>query len=259
VSRYVGGLTVKGTIGKKTFNDQSYERVREAHFSILHQLEIATPYIEQYLQQLREENEGRPDNWIMKEHKCCFIMWLKDQNLLVGEENMMGALAQGPSWLVTTWQVYDINGFTFYTKAKDKNNQHQNSGAKVDEEDSEGNLNTYYGYIDEIWELSYGLSLQIPMFKFQWVKHPQGVELDEYGFTLVDLNIVGHKDDPWILPECVTQVFYVLELEHKKSMLLSLENKESSELMMSLMKKNTSSLTRCPFLLIQIVSRNKNQ
>jgi hypothetical protein len=34
VSQYEGRLTGKGTIGKKTFNDQSYERVREAHFSV---------------------------------------------------------------------------------------------------------------------------------------------------------------------------------------------------------------------------------
>jgi hypothetical protein len=40
--------------------------------------------------------------------------------------------------------------------------------------------------------------------------------LDEYSFTLVDLNNVGHKDDPWIRPECVAQVFYVLEPEHEK-------------------------------------------
>jgi hypothetical protein len=95
----------------------------------------------------------------MKEHKRYFIMWLKDQNLPVDEENMMGALAQGPSWLVTTWQSYDMNEFTFYTKTKDKKSHHQNSGVRVDVEDSKGNLNTYYGYINEIWELSYGLSL----------------------------------------------------------------------------------------------------
>jgi hypothetical protein len=46
---------------------------------------------------LHEENEDRPENWIMKEHKCCFTNWLKDQNLQVGEENMMCALAQDPS------------------------------------------------------------------------------------------------------------------------------------------------------------------
>jgi hypothetical protein len=97
MSQYEGRLTGKRSTRKKIFNDQSYERVRETHLSVLHQLEIAAVYIEQHLQQLHEENEGPPDNWIMKEHKCCFTMWLKDQNLPIGEENMMGALVQGLS------------------------------------------------------------------------------------------------------------------------------------------------------------------
>jgi hypothetical protein len=47
--------------------------------------------------------------------------------------------------------------------------------------------NAYYGYIEEIWEVNYGMSLQIPVFKCQWGKHPHGIEVDEYGFTIVDL------------------------------------------------------------------------
>jgi hypothetical protein len=89
----------------------------------------------------------------MTEHKRYFTMWLKDQNLLVGggtQENMMHVLAQGSSQLVITWQVYDINRLTFYTKAKDMKSHHQNSGVRVDAEDSDGNLNTYYYYIDKI-------------------------------------------------------------------------------------------------------------
>jgi hypothetical protein len=34
--------------------------------------------------------------------------------------------------------------------------------------------NAYYGYIEEIWELNYGISIQIPIFKYQWVKHRAG-------------------------------------------------------------------------------------
>jgi hypothetical protein len=85
------------------------------------------------------------------------------------------------------------------------------------------------------------------------VKQPQGVELDEYGFILVDLNNVGHKDDPWILPERVHKYFLFSSQNMRKSLLLSLENKESSDLTMSLKKKNTTSFMRCPFLLIQKV------
>jgi hypothetical protein len=199
------------------------------------------------LQQLREESEGRPNSWIMKEHKHCFTMWLKDQNLPIGEENMMGALVQGPSWLITAWQAYEINGFTFYTKAKDKKSQHQNSGVRVDAEDSEGNLNTYYDYIDESWELSYRLSLRIPIFKCQWVKHPQGVELNEYGFTLIDLNNVGHKDDPWILLEWVAQVFYIFEPEHEKKLVAIPRKQRIIKVDDVTGKKNTTSLITCPF------------
>jgi hypothetical protein len=32
-------------------------------------------------------------------------------------------------------------------------------------------------------------------FKCQWVKHPQGVEINDYGFTIIDLRNVDHKDE----------------------------------------------------------------
>jgi hypothetical protein len=75
---------------------------------------------------------------------------------------------------------------------------------------------TYYGYIKDIWELDYGTRLQIPVFKCQWVKHLNGVSVDNYGLTLVDLKNVGHKDDPWVLADRVTQVFYILDPETGK-------------------------------------------
>ena len=33
--------------------------------------------------------------------------------------------------------------------------------------------------------------------------------MDNYGLTLVDLANVGYKDDPWVLADCVAQVFYI--------------------------------------------------
>jgi hypothetical protein len=43
------------------------------------------------------------------------------------------------------------------------------------------------------------------------VKHPHGVEIDDYGFTIVDLTNVGRKDEPWVLIVIVAQVFYILD------------------------------------------------
>jgi hypothetical protein len=74
----------------------------------------------------------------------------------------------------------------------------------------------YYRYIHDIWELDYDARLQISVFKCEWVKHPNGVSVDNCGLTLVDLKNLGHKDDPWVLVDRVTQVFYVLDPETEK-------------------------------------------
>jgi hypothetical protein len=58
--------------------------------------------------------------------------------------------------------------------------------------------------------------VQIPIFKCQWVKHPQGVEIDDYGLTIIDLTNVGYKDKRWVLVATVAQVFYILDPEDKK-------------------------------------------
>jgi hypothetical protein len=111
--------------------------VREEHFSIMHQLAVMRPYIEKHLQELHEKNQD--ENLIMKQHKLHFTTWLKDLNLHVGEteeEKMICLLLSGPCSLVKSWQAYDINGSTFYTKAKDSRSQCQNSGVRVDAEDS---------------------------------------------------------------------------------------------------------------------------
>ncbi|XP_060974488.1 uncharacterized protein LOC133039607 [Cannabis sativa] len=46
---------------------------------------------------------------------------------------------------------------------------------------------TYYGVIEEIWELNY-FAFRIPLFKCSWVDNNVGVKTDELGFTLVDLT-----------------------------------------------------------------------
>jgi hypothetical protein len=47
------------------------------------------------------------------------------------------------------------------------------------------------------------------------------VNIDNYGLTLVDMKKLGHKDDPWVLDDRVTQVFYVLDPETRKHIVVS--------------------------------------
>ncbi|WVZ58128.1 hypothetical protein U9M48_008432 [Paspalum notatum var. saurae] len=178
-------------------------------------LEMMTPFIEQHIGILCAENPDRLESWIMKEHKHCFTSWLMDLKVPEGttaEEVTLKRLASGPSSRVTTWQAYDINSQTFYTVAKDKKSMCQNSGVRIDAiDDTSGVKVTYFGFIEDIWELDYGSNIQIPVFRCQWVKHPQGVQVDNYGLTVVDLTNVGYKDDPWVLAKRVGRVLYILD------------------------------------------------
>jgi hypothetical protein len=51
------------------------------------------------------------------------------------------------------------------------------------------------------------------------------VNVNNYGLTLVDLKKLGHKDDPWMLADRVTQVFYVLDPETEKHIIVSRKQK----------------------------------
>jgi hypothetical protein len=48
------------------------------------------------------------------------------------EDMTIKMLASCPSSRVTTWQAYDINGYTYYTKEKDKKSVAQNSGIHIE-------------------------------------------------------------------------------------------------------------------------------
>jgi hypothetical protein len=76
ITLYEGRLRGRGRMCQKSFIDRDYNSVSEAHFSVLQQLEIAAPYIEEPLLELHRDNVGRIETWIMKEHGRIFTTWL---------------------------------------------------------------------------------------------------------------------------------------------------------------------------------------
>jgi hypothetical protein len=48
------------------------------------------------------------------------------------------------------------------------------------------------------------------------MKHPHGIEVDEYGFTIAEMRNVGYNDEPWVLASTVAQVFYILDSKDEK-------------------------------------------
>jgi len=125
-------------------------------------------------------------------------------------------LARGPSWNILTYQEYEINGNIFYTIAQDRKSTNQNNRVRMDATDNNGKKDTYYGYIEEIWELDYSPNFKVPLCCCQWVKlSGGGVTKDEYGMTIVDLNNLGYRDEPFALAQDVAQVFYIKDMSSK--------------------------------------------
>ncbi|KAA0058913.1 transposase [Cucumis melo var. makuwa] len=130
-------------------------------------------------------------------------------------------IAHGPHSFVITYSGYAINECRYHTKSSEKDRSVQNSGvslvAKTMQVSSSKDKNpvigdmSFYGVIQEIWELKYN-TFNVPVFKCDWVQNSGGVRIDELGYTLVDLNRVGHKLDSFILASQAKQVFYVEDL-----------------------------------------------
>jgi hypothetical protein len=116
---YEGRLRGRERMSQKTFIDRYYSLVSETHFIVLQQLVIVESYINEHLLELRKGNTDRIDVWIMKEHRHVFTTWLMDKDI-PREEMTMKMLASRPSSCATSWQAYDINGYTYYTKEKDR-------------------------------------------------------------------------------------------------------------------------------------------
>ena len=123
---------------------------------------------------------------------------------------------------ILTFQGYDINGYTFYTKAQDDKSTNQNSGVRIDAYDTNGEKDIYYGWIDEIWQLNYGC-LKVPLFRCKWVGL-DGVKIDKHGMTTMELGLLAYEEEPFVLARNVAQVFYVKD-QADKDLQMALQGK----------------------------------
>jgi hypothetical protein len=171
-----------------------------------------TPYIEEHKQIISSQNPTKIEAWVIRHHLDNFPSWLSEQ--VIGDSTIhlqLALLARGPSSKIVKFQAYDINGYTFNTRDKDWKTTQQNSCVRIDAMDNNNNKKSYYGFIEEIWELEYGRLTSL--FLRQWVKLiGGGIRKDQYGMTIVDLTKIGFKDEPFVLAKNVYQVFYVKDM-----------------------------------------------
>jgi hypothetical protein len=217
-SRHEGRLSGKETLRKKTYIGMDDDYFNKAHYTVLQNSSSVDPYIETRNNFLRSEFLGKSRAWITRQHMETFSDWLRKQ--CQGDEStdeQLYFLARQPSWHILTYKGYEINGNKFYTVAQDKRSTNQNSGVRIDATHPSGNKQTYYGRIEEIWELDYGPTFKVPLFKSLWVKTTGGgVAVDNhYRMTIVDLNNIGYKDKLFVFAKDVNQVFYVKDMSTK--------------------------------------------
>jgi hypothetical protein len=226
-----------------------YER---AHLFVLQHMTEVNPYLQEHIDQIRQMHPSKSGKWVTNEHNRSFVKWFKDRVMSQYSEspttvsNALKWLAYGPDMPVTSYKGYDVNGYTFYTQSQDNKSTVQNSGVCVEASSTEfdrGNSilsrdikKSYYGVIEEIWELDYK-DFKIALFRCKWFDVGHGVRVDESGFTLVDFGRFGHEDDPFIFATQVKQIFYIRDpadsrwsiVLQSKRQILGIDNVEDEE------------------------------
>ncbi|KAM6596876.1 hypothetical protein CsatA_007400 [Cannabis sativa] len=244
----------RGLRGKGTMVTVSKLELDQAQLVVLNNNAEVQPYITDHMELLQSmvpRNQKNKQKWVADQHRQTFIGWLRNTIIAKlnepnhGVSDVLSRIALGPTFAVAKHEAYIVRGKRFHTKSRDDAREVQNSGIRIvaetmhfasakDRNPVLGTM-TYYGVIEEIWELNY-FAFRIPLFKCSWVDNNVGVKTDELGFTLVDLSKRGSKNDPFIMASQAAQVFYISDPANDKwSIVLStpkrrfLETEEDEE------------------------------
>jgi hypothetical protein len=167
MSRHEGRLMGKDTLGKKSNMHIPDNEIRKTNFTVQHNSSLVASYMKKHMNIVRSENTGKSETWITRHHIDTFVVWLRQKFMGDGTiDEQLQWLARGPLITIMQYQGYEINGYTFYTRAQDEKSTNQNSGVRIDAIGNGGKKDSYYCVIEEIWEPDYGL-LKIPLFHCQ--------------------------------------------------------------------------------------------
>nr|GME18152.1 transposon protein, putative, CACTA, En/Spm sub-class [Ipomoea batatas] len=125
------------------------------------------------------------------------------------------SLARGPIKYVTCFNGYVVNGFRFRIEDNDKGCRTQNSGVYViGDLGTDTNPVEYYGVLTEILELQYLGARRVVLFRCRWFNvhdNEKGARVDGYGFTTINPQRILRTNEPFILANQASQVFYAID------------------------------------------------
>jgi hypothetical protein len=165
VNKHLGRLEGEGhTNGQRELHVDHLGRRNDfdrANLVVLQHLDMVDPFATLHKETIAKKYHDRglckTNAEVIREHNSTFLPWFKEHVLANPPEEgstdglLIYALAQGPAANLATYQAYDINGYTFYTEAKDINSDFQNSGVTMEcMTGDNAATERFYGRIEEI-------------------------------------------------------------------------------------------------------------
>ncbi|XP_074378255.1 uncharacterized protein LOC141719758 [Apium graveolens] len=158
-SRHEGRLEGQGTLGHKMICP-SGEMLDRAHRFVLQHMTEVHPFLQQHRVEIRQMHPSKSGKWVANEHDRSFVKWFKDRC----QDNKSTVHNNGVSVEASSTEFDRGNSITSRDIKK-----------------------SYYGVIEEIWELDYK-DFKVARFRYKWFDIKRGVRVDESGFSLVDFN-----------------------------------------------------------------------
>ncbi|XP_058214912.1 uncharacterized protein LOC131326234 [Rhododendron vialii] len=201
--------------------DPSQKEREMAHWFVLYNCPEVEPYLEEH-ESIIQIPQGCDVTQIQREQ---FPIWfkkrmndLRSQGSPKATEELW-SLANGPGSIIGLYSGCISNGFRFHTRDREKRRMCQNSGLVVEGLHKGKTINFYgYGYLCKIWELRYSHGDTVVLFKCEWYNtgHKKRIYTDGH-VTSIDITRLWYKDDPFVLPSNVRQVFYVNDTSKGKN------------------------------------------
>ncbi|XP_068304238.1 uncharacterized protein [Pyrus communis] len=226
-----GGLSIFDSKGCYMGSGENVELdlnvLDQCHRYILYNCDEVSPFRRQHEEFLKTKHrrERLTMRQIKELSKKEFPEWFKQHmnsrydanDTLISQD--LHWLANYPSRVVSRYKSHIVHGFRFRIKSVDDKHKNQNCGVFVPANvpGAIGQVNCY-GRVVDMFEVKYcgpteagDRGRAVMLFKCEWVnsESPRGMKTDQYGFTMVNFNQLGFKEDPFILASQALQAFYV--------------------------------------------------
>ncbi|XP_062075514.1 uncharacterized protein LOC133779583 [Humulus lupulus] len=186
-----------------------------------HKINLSSAYYENSEHRLFLQSKGILDIDQVKKNE--FSTWFENKIKKMNETSSgeaqedLYAIAMQLDYLICTYTGCIVNGVRYHTKIRDEKHLTQNYGIKVEAE-YDGKICDFYGVIDEIWGVHYIYWNKVILFKCFWynTNESENRMYTEYHFTSINTSSKWFEDEPFVIANQVSSVFYLDDLKKNK-------------------------------------------